>query len=153
MDTDTLIRLLVALWYELISRDHHKDRDCHFRIAQHWKYDGEMEWELEHYGYILHDREDINTFPSQEAAKEALLTLLIKATSNELETSCELTAPYRSRPIDTLRTIHNRLGQLTMNLKNGRQITGLLKTLAITIETLTNPAASGQPHAPTTRVP
>jgi len=25
-------------WYQLISRDHHKDRDCHFYINTVWSY-------------------------------------------------------------------------------------------------------------------
>lgn len=143
MNTDQLIRLLVALWYVLISRDHHKDRDCHFHIAQHWKYDGEMEWELQHYGYILHDREEIETFPTQEAAKEALLKLLINGITNELHPTFGLTATYRKQPIDNLGKLHRELGGMTMNLKDGLGITTLLTRLALTLKGLNAPAFTG----------
>ena len=31
---DKIVRLS-KIWYEYVGMDHHKDRDCHFRISQH----------------------------------------------------------------------------------------------------------------------
>lgn len=44
---------LNKIWYDLIGGDHHKDRDCHFRICTHYMYGDSVEYEVEHYGYIL----------------------------------------------------------------------------------------------------
>jgi hypothetical protein len=48
---------LNKIWYSLIGGTHHKDRDCHFRINTHYYYGGCCEYEVEHHGYILHDKE------------------------------------------------------------------------------------------------
>jgi hypothetical protein len=46
------IAKLVALWYEVISGLHHKDRDCHFRIVSEWSYNGKHFYSFEHDGYL-----------------------------------------------------------------------------------------------------
>jgi hypothetical protein len=53
---------LIKIWHNLISCNHCKDRDFHFRINTHYYYDGLCEYEVEHHGYILHDKEaEFNT--------------------------------------------------------------------------------------------
>jgi len=49
---------LIKIWRNLISCNHCKDRDFHFRINTHYYYDGLCEYEVEHHGYILHDIRD-----------------------------------------------------------------------------------------------
>jgi hypothetical protein len=44
---------LNKIWYDVICGDYHKDRDCHFRISTHYFYGDQVEWEVEHFGYIL----------------------------------------------------------------------------------------------------
>lgn len=77
------ISRLVGLWYKLIGPIHHKDRDCRFQINKLWKYDGILTYELEHHGYILYHRKDIEEFETSTLAHEALIELLIAAINNE----------------------------------------------------------------------
>jgi hypothetical protein len=46
------ITRLSKAWYNYVSGDHHKDRDCHFTISRNWSYGAESEYEVTHYGYI-----------------------------------------------------------------------------------------------------
>lgn len=43
---------LTNKWYEYVSQDHHKDRDCHFYITLDYKYGDEPIFEIDHYGYV-----------------------------------------------------------------------------------------------------
>lgn len=49
------VRKLTAEWYKLISKDHHKDTDCHFFIRTQFSYDGELRYGIEHYAYLAED--------------------------------------------------------------------------------------------------
>ena len=50
-------------WYQLIGRDHHKDRDCHFYINTVWSYGQDQKYRVEHYGYVADEiDEDFNTY-------------------------------------------------------------------------------------------
>lgn len=56
MITDDIADL--ALQYQrLISNEHHKDRDCHFRIVAQWSYGGPAHYVIEHDGYLFGDEE------------------------------------------------------------------------------------------------
>jgi len=68
---------LVKIWYSLISGDHHKDVDAHFRINTHYHYDGLCEWEIEHHGYILRDV-GVEAFGTQEEAETYLMRFVLK---------------------------------------------------------------------------
>jgi len=46
------ITRLSKAWYNYVSGDHHKDRDCHFTVARSWSYGAEPEYTVSHYGYI-----------------------------------------------------------------------------------------------------
>lgn len=46
------ITKLTKLWYQLVSLDHHKDRDCHWYINTVYSYGEPPVYRLEHYGYI-----------------------------------------------------------------------------------------------------
>lgn len=42
---------LTAQYYDLIGKDHHKDRDCHFYIEKTYSYGREPYWQFNHQGY------------------------------------------------------------------------------------------------------
>jgi hypothetical protein len=67
---------LNKIWYSVISGDHFKDRDCHFRISTHYMYGDRVEYEVEHYGYILGDKEA--EFNTQKEAEEYLINDVLK---------------------------------------------------------------------------
>lgn len=79
METEEILNQISKLseeWYILISRDHHKDRDCHFYINTIWSYGQKQKYRVEHYGYLYRDIEE--TFDTyQEAVKYLLNTLKI----------------------------------------------------------------------------
>ena len=60
---------LTAEWYELISGDINKDRDCHWRIETCWSYGKEPEYRIYHYGYIC-DNIEIACDSYETALKE-----------------------------------------------------------------------------------
>lgn len=50
-------KAVLCEWYDYVSRDHHKDVDCHFYIGQETEYsyngiEGVNEWVARHNGYI-----------------------------------------------------------------------------------------------------
>lgn len=75
-NTDRIIELN-TIWYELICSEYHKDRDCHFRISQHFFYGDQVEWEVEHCGYILHDLDNV-VFSTKEEAENHLIDKILK---------------------------------------------------------------------------
>lgn len=86
---------LVALWYETIGALHHKDRDCHFRIVTHWRYAGELDYQLEHVGYLLDRIEE--TFETYELAEERLRELLVTGITDGLDhEDCEISVARRA---------------------------------------------------------
>ncbi len=46
------IKKLTKLWYDYVSLDHHKDRDCHFYIEEDWAYGEEPVYCVNHDGYV-----------------------------------------------------------------------------------------------------
>ena len=46
------LQKLTAFWYDYVSCDHHKDKDCHFYINKVWSYGRPAVYTPEHYGYI-----------------------------------------------------------------------------------------------------
>ena len=44
-------------WYNLISSDHHKDKDCHWHIESVWSYGLPPKYFVRHYGNIIDDIE------------------------------------------------------------------------------------------------
>jgi hypothetical protein len=68
---------LNRIWYDIISSEcGHKDRDCHFRINTHYFYGSQVEYEVEHHGYILHDKEA--EFGTLEEAENYLINDVLK---------------------------------------------------------------------------
>lgn len=69
------ITKLTGRYYELVNRDHHKDRDCHFSIDKHWQYGDAPFYRVEHQGYIS-EWDGPDSFPTAAAAHEALAGFL-----------------------------------------------------------------------------
>jgi hypothetical protein len=67
---------LNKIWYDLIGSDHHKDKDCHFRICTHYYYGDKVEYEVEHHGYIMDDI--YKDFDTQKEAEEYLINNVLK---------------------------------------------------------------------------
>ena len=79
---ELLIKDALALWYEIVGQDHHKDRDCHFYIEREYSTYRPGGWCAYHNGYILKDyREE---FPSFEQALQGLLTFLLESLAEEI---------------------------------------------------------------------
>ena len=70
---------LNKIWYDVIAGDYHKDRDCHFRISTHYFYGDRVEWEVEHFGYILQNYlRDVEEFETQHEAEVWLIHNVLK---------------------------------------------------------------------------
>ena len=61
---------LTQKWYEAISGDHHKTKDCFFYINTVWQFGDPPKYRVEHYGYI--EDEIIAEFDTYEKASEFL---------------------------------------------------------------------------------
>ena len=80
---DKEITKLTKLWYEIVSTDHHKDRDCHWYIYKIWSYGDEPHYNVEHIGYIGNQvDEDFDTY--KEAEKFLYDTLYLSIRDEKL---------------------------------------------------------------------
>jgi hypothetical protein len=95
---------LLALWYELIVGDHHKDRDCHFYIERNFSTYKESEWRLYHNGYLL---DEIEAFYASYAEAEKGLQKLL---AEKIKEFCE-TDPLGERPEKEIKIL-KKLGKL-----------------------------------------
>lgn len=74
---------LTEQWYELISGNHHKDKDCHWYIETRWSYGEQPEFRVLHNGYVTDDIEI--TCDSYETALTELRTIIKRAIQREKE--------------------------------------------------------------------
>lgn len=72
---------LTKEWYNLIGRDHHKDRDCHWYVETKWSYGNKPLYVIHHYGYILDNIEEI--WGTYELALNRLKEIIQEAINNE----------------------------------------------------------------------
>lgn len=70
-------------WHDLISGDHHKDKDCHWYIETRWSYGEPPEYRVLHNGYVTDDIEI--SCNSYEAALTELRTIIKRAIEREKE--------------------------------------------------------------------
>ncbi len=70
-------------WYELISSNHHKDKDCHWYIETRWSYGEQPEFRVLHHGYITDDIEI--ACDSYDTALMELRTIIKRAIEREKE--------------------------------------------------------------------
>lgn len=82
-DIQTEIFKLSEEWYELISSNHHKDKDCHWYIEIRWSYGEQPEFRVLHHGYMTDDIEI--ACDSYETALMELRTILKRAIEREKE--------------------------------------------------------------------
>jgi hypothetical protein len=75
---------LNTIWYSLIAGEYHKDRDCHFYIYSHYFYGDDVQYIVEHKGYIKHSYEDTYWDTYEEAEKE-IIRLLKEMILEEVE--------------------------------------------------------------------
>lgn len=68
-------------WMNLISGDHHKDRDCHFYVGLKWSYGDPPRYEAWHHGYV--GKRFDETYPTYEAALNGLLQFVKEAIREE----------------------------------------------------------------------
>lgn len=82
-----IIQELVSAWYEYVSFDHHKDRDCHWYIETitDYCYDGEIktDYVVKHYGYIA-DSHQHDNYQTLEDAQKCLIRTIIGEMSNRV---------------------------------------------------------------------
>ena len=70
-------------WHDLISGDHHKDKDCHWYIETRWSYGEQPEFKVLHHGYVTDDIEI--ACDSYDAALMELRTIIKRAIEREKE--------------------------------------------------------------------
>lgn len=70
MNVEEEIVYLSKVWYDYVSLDHHKDRDCHFYVKKNWAYGNEPYYEAYHYGYVASDFEGTKCDTLEEAQEE-----------------------------------------------------------------------------------
>lgn len=87
------ITALTVRYYELVSRDHHKDRDCHFYIYKDWTYGEPPVYKVEHNGY-LNEWDGPKSFPDSTSAHWGLIKFLERIIKEE-----EAWDPYAGEPI------------------------------------------------------
>jgi len=74
---------LTNRWFEHVGKDHHKDRDCHWRIEETWSYGKKPVYIVSHYGYVF--KEVYEEYPTYEKAIDGLINLIITAFEEEKE--------------------------------------------------------------------
>lgn len=74
------ITALSAEYHQLIGKDHHKDRDCHWYIETRWSYGMSQEYVVCHFGYVFKHIEQ--RFTTYRGALLRLITLLNDAIEN-----------------------------------------------------------------------
>ena len=74
------ITKLTKDWYTLIGPEHHKDRDCHWKIEATWSYGQPPEYKVIHNGYIQATIE--KTYKSYDEALGGLKTLVQESIVN-----------------------------------------------------------------------
>lgn len=74
---------LARRWYNYVSLDHHKDRDCHFYVEKKWSYGQEPVYIAYHYGYRARDWHS-QTYSTAAEAEEALLKWLTHTVNSEI---------------------------------------------------------------------
>jgi hypothetical protein len=75
---------LTEKWMEVIGRDVHKDRDCHFHVEKTWSYGQEPIYVAAHYGYIGPEfTENFSTYRAALTYMIGRLTEMIEGEAQE----------------------------------------------------------------------
>jgi hypothetical protein len=84
MNTSDQIVELTRRWYNYVSLDHHKDRDCHFYVEKKWSYGQEPVYMAHHDGYRVRNYWHSQEFSTAAEAEEALLKWLTHTINGEI---------------------------------------------------------------------
>lgn len=87
MSKQEIIKELLDLWYECITPTHHKDRDTRFSINTNYCAYRDVEYVVEHHGYILHHLPIYSTFKTLEEAEKCLIDLLVHGILGEIDSA------------------------------------------------------------------
>ena len=83
-DLELVVHGLIKSYYQLISGDHHKDRDCHFFIAKRWSYADDPYYEIMHSGYIMDTQpEQRDMYHTYKDARAGLIAMLTRGIESE----------------------------------------------------------------------
>ncbi len=75
LELEQRLLTLTKFWYDYVSCEHHKDRDCHFYINKVWSYGKEPVYRIEHYGYRS-ELENNEVYENYEEALDGLIAWL-----------------------------------------------------------------------------
>lgn len=73
--TEKEIVRLSGIWYDYVSQDHHKDKDCHWFIEKVYSYGQAPLYQAYHWGYMGEDFQG-NKCKTIEEAEEELLNAI-----------------------------------------------------------------------------
>jgi hypothetical protein len=94
MNKNIVITKLLDLWYQCIGPAHHKSRDCRFTISTNYCTYQDIDYTVEHHGYILHRLPTFTTFKTLGEAENYLVTLLtygiLRETDHAMDDSDEV---------------------------------------------------------------
>ena len=77
MANEERIAELASKWYQFVSMEHHKDRDCHFGIDIRWSYSNPPTYHPWHAGYIGDQLERYDkSYDTLQEAQEALISFI-----------------------------------------------------------------------------
>lgn len=82
--SDKIVELSL-LWYEYVSMDHHKDRDCHWYISVDYGYGRAPKYSAYHSGYIVDADLQSGELDSLAEAEVVLLGLIRSAMVEQIE--------------------------------------------------------------------
>lgn len=77
-----MVEELADKYFQLISRDHHKDKDCHFYIKKVWSYGQKPYYVVEHNGYLNYYKYNTK-FESYYDAENDLIVFLHEIIAEE----------------------------------------------------------------------
>lgn len=82
---DEIVKLSET-YMNMVSGDHHKDRDCHWYINTVYSYGNEPVFRIEHNGYIFDpEPQAYKEFDTYEQAEKGLLDLIQRAVDDQVE--------------------------------------------------------------------
>jgi hypothetical protein len=110
---ESKINRLTELWYQHVSLDYHKDRDCHWYIQETWSYGQPPYYTAQHWGYVFTPDEaktdEWTRYPTMEAAEEGLYKLLLRAFDQEQLWAREVVANPEQYDDEQIKMAHNIL--------------------------------------------
>ncbi len=104
---------LTQKWYNYVSLDHHKDRDCHWYINKVYSYGEPPKYTAEHHGYIS-DRWTSQTVDNEEDAMLLLINKITRDINDAIEYAKRDIEYAKSNPEDMFYTVEHYEKQLAI---------------------------------------